>query len=341
MADPRFFDNRGPHKLAILAGLSGANLAPDADPNLMITDVAPLDQASPNELSFLDNPRYVEQFATSVAGACVVPEKYAARAPTGMSLLLSDKPYRAYALVAAAFYPKIPPAPGIHATAAVDPSAKLGEDCQVEAYAVIGAGAELGDRVHVRPHAVVGPNVRIGADTVLGVSASLAFCHIGARCQIHAGARIGERGFGFTLDPEEFLDVPQVGRVIIEDDVEVGANSTVDRGAGPDTVIGAGTKIDNLVQIGHNVVVGKRCVIVAQAAIAGSTQLEDFVFLAGQAGIAGHVRVSAGAQIAAQSGVMRDVPAGARVCGSPAVPVREFFRQVSALTKLARGQGNT
>ena len=341
MADPRFFVNRGPHELAALAALAGANLAARADPGLVITDVAPLDQAQPDELSFLDNPRYLKQFTTSTAGACVVAHKFAPQAPAGMNLILSDKPYRTYALIAAAFYPKPALEPAIHETAIVDPSAMVDESCRIEAYAVIGFGAEIGARTHIGPHAFVGPGVRVGADTVLGASASLANCLVGARCQIHAGARVGERGFGFTLDPEEYLDVPQFGRVIIEDDVELGANSTIDRGSGPDTIIGAGTKIDNLVQIGHNVVVGKRCVIVAQAGIAGSARLEDFVVVAGQAGIAGHIRVSAGAQIGAQAGVIRDVPAGARVVGSPAIPVREFFRQVTVLAKLARGRGKT
>ena len=338
MADPRFFTNRGPHELAALAELAGAELATKSDPDLMITDVAPLERAQPDELSFLDNPKYLMQFRASTAGACVVAPKFASQAPGGMNLILSDNPYLAYALIADAFYPKPLPEPGIHETALIDPSAAIDSNCRIDAYAIISPGAEIGARAHIGAHAFVGARVQIGADTILGPNVSLTNCLVGMRCQIHAGARVGERGFGFTLDPEAYIDVPQLGRVIIEDDVELGANSTIDRGSGPDTIIGAGTKIDNLVQIGHNVAVGKRCVIVAQAGIAGSAHLEDFVILGGQAGISGHIEVSAGAQIGAQSGVMRDVPARARMIGSPAMPVRDFFRQITMLAKLVRAR---
>ena len=175
----------------------------------------------------------------------------------------------------------------------------------------------------------------IGAHTHIGSNASLSHCQIGARCAIHPGVRIGQRGFGFDMSPDGHLDVPQLGRVIIGDNVEIGANSTIDRGSGPDTVIGDGCKIDNLVQIGHNVQMGKGCVIVAQSGIAGSAHLEDFVVLAGQAGIAGHVRIAAGTQIAARSGAMRDTQPGSRLAGNPAIPAREYFRQLAALAKLA------
>lgn len=328
MADPRFFSVAGPFSLGQLAEIAEAELSEGADAEQLFTGVAPLDRAGPGDVSFLDNKRYVEAFEQSSAGACVIEPAYAERRPDGMALLITDKPYRGYALIARAFFPEPAVAPEVHETAIIDSSARIEPDCQVGPYAVIGANVEIGSACQIGPHAVIEKGVVVGAGSRIGPGAFLSHCLIGARCRIHAGARIGSRGFGFTLDPGGYLDVPQVGRVIIEDDVEIGANSTIDRGAGPDTVIGAGTKIDNLIQIGHNVQVGRGCVLVAQSGVAGSSKLEDFVMLGAQGGIAGHLTIGKGAQIAAQSGVMRDVPAGQSVCGAPAIPIRDFFKLV-------------
>lgn len=338
MADPRFYRNHGPFRLEELARIGDAELAPGSDPEVVIRDVAALQSAGADELSFLDNPKYVDAFRASGAGACVVSPKVAEAAPAGMALLLSERPYRAYARIAQAFYPdRASDAPtGRHPTAVVDASAQIGKDCVIAANAVIGADVVLGDRVSVGPGAVIERSVSIGADTIIGASVTLSHCEIGARCLLHPGVRVGQRGFGFDMSPEGHLDVPQLGRVLIGDDVELGANSCVDRGAGPDTVIGDGCKIDNLVQIGHNVRMGKGCVVVAQAGIAGSAELEDFVVLAGQSGIAGHLHIAAGTQIAARSGVMRDTEPGDKMAGNPAMPSREFFRQLAALAKLAK-----
>jgi UDP-3-O-[3-hydroxymyristoyl] glucosamine N-acyltransferase len=212
----------------------------------------------------------------------------------------------------------------------------LGAGCEVSAGAVVEARAELGARVFVGPNAVVGEGAAIGDDTAIGANASLSHCLVGKRVVIYPGARIGQPGFGFAMGSKGFTKVPQLGRVIVEDDVEVGANSTIDRGAGPDTVIGAGTMIDNQVQIGHNVRLGRHCVVIAQAGVAGSTRIEDGVVLAAQAGLIGHLSVGKGARIGAQAGVMRDVPAGETVMGSPAMPVKQFFREVATLQRLAR-----
>ena len=337
MADPRFFKNHGPFTLGELARLASAEPGPNFDPELSISDVAPLDTAGPDALSFLDNRKYIETFQNSSAGACVVAPKLAGDAPAGMALLLSDRPYRSYAQIARAFYPgPIFVSPDHHPSAIVDPTAKIGKNCTIGACAVIAADAVLGDRVRVGAGAVIEHAVSVGAETDIGANASLSHCEIGARCLLHPGVRIGQRGFGFDMSPEGHLDVPQLGRVIVGDDVEIGANSSIDRGSGPDTVVGDGCKIDNLVQIGHNVQLGKGCVIVAQSGVAGSTHLEDFVVVAAQTGIAGHLRIAAGTQIAALSGVMRDTEPGAILAGVPAVPKRQFFRQVAILAKLAK-----
>jgi UDP-3-O-[3-hydroxymyristoyl] glucosamine N-acyltransferase len=336
VADRRFFVNRGPFRLAELAKIGEAELANPGDGDRVISDVAPLDAAGNADISFLDNRRYVDIFAASGAGACIVAQTFVDRAPAGMALLVTPRPYRAYARIAAAFYPFEAPQSGVDPAAHVDSQARIGEDCEIGPGAVVSAGAVLGDRVMVEATAVVGSGVTVGADTRIGAGAVLTYCDIGARCQIHSGVRIGQRGFGFDMAPEGHLDVPQLGRVIVGDNVEIGANTTVDRGAGPDTVIGDGTKIDNLVQIGHNVVIGKHCVIVAQAGIAGSTQLGDFVVLAGQSGVAGHLKVAPGTQLAARSGIMRDTEPGARLAGNPAIQASEFFRQQAQLAKLTR-----
>ncbi|HYC04850.1 MAG TPA: UDP-3-O-(3-hydroxymyristoyl)glucosamine N-acyltransferase [Azospirillaceae bacterium] len=339
MADPRFFDRAGPFTLAELARIAEADLAPGTDPERRFKDVAPLDRAGAEDLSFLDNKKYVAAFAASGAGACVVHPDMAERAPEGMALLLSRKPYRSYALCAQAFYPRQLPSRGVSPGAHVHPGARVGEGTEIAPGAVVEEGAQIGARCLIGPNAVVGRNVRIGDDTSIGACASLSHCEIGSRVTIYPGARIGQDGFGFAMDGAGHVRVPQLGRVIVEDGVEVGANVTIDRGAGPDTVIGRGCMIDNLVQIGHNVVLGPGCVIVAQAGISGSTRLDHHVILAAQAGVTGHLKIGAGARIAAQSGVMRDVEPGAEVGGSPAVPMRQWLRQSAILGKLARSGG--
>lgn len=340
MADPRFFAVAGPFPLKRLVEISGATAAPDADFDRHFSDVAPLGTAGQQQVSFLDNKQYVEAFATSQAGACFVHPRFAGRAPESMIVLATSEPYRAYALVAQAFYPGAPAIAGVAPSATVDTTARIGDGSQIEAGAVIGPGAEIGRRCRIGPNAVVGAGVVVGDDCLVGPCASLTYCLIGSRVIVHAGARIGQDGFGFALGPGGHVKVPQLGRVIVEDDVEIGANTTIDRGTGPDTVIGAGTKIDNLVQIAHNVCLGRGCVVVSQVGISGSTQIGNFVVIGGQAGLTGHLSIGDGARIAAQSGVMRDVERGVTMAGSPALPAREHWRQVATLAELSKkGRG--
>ncbi|CAA7616029.1 UDP-3-O-(3-hydroxymyristoyl)glucosamine N-acyltransferase [Magnetospirillum sp. UT-4] len=337
MTDTRFFTARGPFTLGRLAEISQAELAPGADADAEFTGVAPLETAGAHEVSFLENRKYAAAFEASKAGAAVVHPDMAPRAPAGMALLLSADPYRAYARIAQAFYPvSLAPEPWIAPGAVIDPSARLGEGCRVEPGAVIGAGAEIGARCRIGPNVVIGHGVVLGEDCTIGANATVQYALVGARVTIYPGARIGQDGFGFAMGAQGHLKVPQLGRVLIGSDVEIGANTTIDRGAGPDTVIGDGCMIDNLVQIGHNVQLGRGCVIVAQVGISGSSKLGDFVAAGGQVGIAGHLKIGAGARIAAQAGVARDIGPGETVGGSPAVPRVEWLRQSAILSKMAR-----
>ena len=336
MPDPRFYAAAGPFTLGQLAAIAGAEIADATAAEATFADVAPLATALARDVSFIDNRRYLEAFRHSRAGACLVARETASVAPPGMRLLIAKDPYRAYAKVAAAFHPPASPQPGVHPTAAIDSAARVGTGCRIDAGAVVGARAEIGRRCHIGATAVVGEGVVIGDDCAIGPGVALLHAIVGARTIVHGGARIGQDGFGFALGANGHLKVPQLGRVLIGDDVEIGANTTIDRGAGPDTVIGDGTKIDNLVQIAHNVSIGRGCVIVAQAGIAGSTRIGDFVMIGGQAGITGHLVIGDGVKVAGQAGVMRDIEPGITVGGSPAMPQRQWLKGVAMIERMTR-----
>ena len=344
MAKIRFFPPSSAPSLAEVATWCGATLACAADAGRVVRDVASLDQAGPGDLTFLDNPRYLDAFKGTQAGATLVHPRYAGAAPAPCAVLIAREPYRAMAMVMTKLYPSaIRPGSlfgeiGISPMAFVHPSARLEPGVVVDPGAVVGRGAEIGAGTIIGANAVVGQGVRIGRDGSIGASTTIAAALIGDRVIIHPGAHIGQDGFGFALGARGHLKVPQIGRVIIQDDVEIGAGVTIDRGANRDTVIGEGAKIDNLVQIGHNVVIGRHAVLVAQSGVSGSSVIGDFAALGGQAGIAGHLTIGAGAQVAAAAGVMTDIPAGERWAGAPAKPVREFFREVAALKRLARSE---
>jgi UDP-3-O-[3-hydroxymyristoyl] glucosamine N-acyltransferase len=335
MPDPRFFQNAGPFRLGDLARAIDTPVA-IAEADRIVQDVAPLDVAGANDLSFLDNRKYATAFAASAAGACIVHPEMVGAAPRGMALLTTTEPYRAYARIAALFYPTPAPEAGISPMATLHPTARVAPTARIEPGAVIGAHARIGERTVIGANTLIGNGVEVGADGVIAANVTIANALIGDRVILHPGVRVGQDGFGFAMGASGHMKVPQLGRVIIEDDVEIGANTTVDRGAGPDTIIGAGTKIDNLVQIAHNVRIGRFCVITAQVGISGSTDIDDFVVIGGQAGITGHLHIGAGARIAAQSGVMRDVPPRQTVAGSPAVGRIEWLRQSAILNRMGQ-----
>ncbi len=340
MADPRFYKASGPFTLARLAEIAVAAIAPGGDPDRVFTDVATLESAAADDVSFLENRKYLSSFAASRAGACIARPDVADRAPQGMALLLTPTPYKAYARVARAFYPEPAPRAGADPSASVDPTARIAADAWIGPHATIGADAEIGPACQIGPNAVIGEGVVLGDGSRIGANASVSHALVGARVIVHPGARIGQDGFGFAPDQAGHLKVPQLGRVLIGDDCEIGANTCIDRGAVSDTVIGPGCMIDNLVQIGHNVRLGRGCVVVAQVGISGSTRLDDFVVVGGQGGLAGHIHIGQGAQIAAQSGVHRDVAPGEIVGGYPAVPIGEWRRQAAALKRLVKRKGD-
>lgn len=334
MADARFFTCAGPFSLAELAEIAGAKIAQGA-PDATFDDVAALHSAGAGDISFLDNKLYVDAFTQSGAGACICAPAYVERAPDGMAVLVTDEPYRAYARVAQAFYPQDAIMPGVHATAVISPDAQLADGCQVDAGAVIEAAAEIGAGCKIGANSYIGKGVVLGDGCTVGPNVTIQCAIVGKGCTFLPGARIGQDGFGFAPGAEH-LRVPQLGRVIIGDGVDVGANACIDRGAGPDTVIQSGTKIDNLVQVGHNVEVGVGCLFPALSGISGSTKIGNYVMMGGASGIAGHLTIGDGARIAAQSGIMRDVEPGQTVAGSPAQPAKEYWRQLAALKKLVK-----
>ncbi len=339
MEHPGFFDRAGPFRLDAVAKAAEAELRPGADPNQMLGDVRPLSDARPEHLSFIDNKKYLTQLAATTAGACLVQAGFSERLPGTTTALIAKSPYRSFALALALFYPDAmrPRGMGSRAAALIDPSASIEEGANIEPGAMIGPQAMIGRGSVIAAGAVIGYRCAIGRDCFVGPCATVTHALIGDRVILHAGVCIGQDGFGFAMGPQGHLKVPQIGRVIIQDDVEIGANSAIDRGALKDTIIGEGTKIDNLVQIGHNAVIGRHCVIVGQCGIAGSAELGDFVVMGGQAGVAGHIKIGSGAQIAGASHVKDDLASRMRVVGTPAQPLRQWAKERAVLRRITGG----
>jgi UDP-3-O-[3-hydroxymyristoyl] glucosamine N-acyltransferase len=305
----------------------------------MFRGVAPLSVAETPDVSFLDSRKYLPALERTQAGAVIVHPDMAAKVPRSAVPIVTTEVQAAWARVAALFYPLPPAVPGVHPSAVIGADTRIDPSAEIGPLAVIGDRVAIGKRTRIAPMAVIGAGVEIGMDCRIGSHASLSHARLGDRVYVYPGARIGQEGFGFAITPEGLLTMPQLGLAILHDDVEIGANSTVDRGGLTDTVIGAGTRIDNLVQIGHGVRLGRCCVMAGQSGIAGSTIVEDFVLIGGQVAVGGHLVIGRGAKLAARAGVMKDVEAGTEVGGTPAQPVRAWMREVAWLRRVTRSQG--
>ncbi|WP_428030312.1 UDP-3-O-(3-hydroxymyristoyl)glucosamine N-acyltransferase [Ancylobacter sp.] len=345
MNDPFFHPAPVPLTLAEIGVIAGApqREGTAGESTVRIGGVASLEEAGPTDLTFMEGARHVAALRETRAGACLISERFAQHVPSGTVAIRVAKPHATFVAVARQLYASsLSPASmfgqaGVASGAMVHPLARLEADVTVDPGAVIGPGAEIGGGTVIAAGAVIGPGVRIGRNCSIGAGATLQHTLAGDRVIVHPGARIGQDGFGYVGGAKGHAKVPQIARVILQDDVEIGAATAIDRGGLRDTVIGEGTKIDNLVQIAHNVVIGRHCIIVSQTGIAGSATLGDFVMLGGQVGVIGHVRIGDGARIAATSNVKDDVPPGAEWGGSPAKPMRDWFREVMAIQRLGRG----
>jgi len=335
VADPRFFTNRGPLGLGEVCARLGLEVPEGAAPGAAIADVAALGSAGPADLTFAAGKAAAAQLPHTGAGYVLVDSALNMRTSACSILLRVTSASAAFGTVAEMLYPE-------HARIdwerePISPTATIARDACVSPGAIIGAGADIGGRTRIGPHAVIGPGVSIGRDCDIGSHVTLTHAYIGDRVTILPGAQIGQAGFGFASGALGHKKIPQLGRVIVQDDVEIGACTTVDRGALGDTVIGEGTKIDNLVQIGHNSRIGRHCVIVGQVGMSGSCELGDFVVLGGQVGLADHVTIGDGARLAARSAMAPGkLPGGQDYGGAPAIPVREWRRQMAAFAMLGR-----
>jgi UDP-3-O-[3-hydroxymyristoyl] glucosamine N-acyltransferase len=342
MPEPHFFKRPSGLTVSEIAVLTGAEPRNGAQLDRLITSIAPLERAGPSDLAYLDSPKYVGGLARTRAGACLMPERFESRAPAGLIVMLSREPYRAFVAVARQLYPdalrpsSLFEVKGVAPGASVHPAARVENGVTIDPGAVIGPRAAIGAGTVIGPTAVIGPDVHIGRDCSIGPGASIVHALIGDNVIIHAGCRIGQDGFRYHPTAKGHVKVPQLGRVIIQDHVEIGAGTTIDRGGGDDTVIGEGTKIDNLVQVGHNCKIGRHCIIVGQCGLSGSVTLQDYVILAGQVGIADHLTIGEGAMVGAKSGVSDNIPAREKWFGFPARPGSEFFRTVMWMRRQAR-----
>jgi UDP-3-O-[3-hydroxymyristoyl] glucosamine N-acyltransferase len=338
MADPHFYTKSGPFTVQDIIDQVETVITCDEDSSLELTGVASLNSASAGDLSFCISKKYVDALTDTKASACLVKENIQPHVPDHVICLITEDPERAFAQAASLFHPQGGEGSGISAQATIDASAKLEEDVAIGPGAIIGPEVEIGRGSSIGTNTVIGAGVRIGRNCEIQANVSIMFSIIGNHVMIQPGAVIGGDGFGYAMGPKGHLRIPQLGRVIIQDHVDVGSGSTIDRGASDDTIIGEGTKIDNLVQIGHNCIIGRHCILAGMVGLAGSTTLGDFVVLGGNAGTAGHLTIGDGAQIAGKTGVTKSLAGGQIYAGFPVKPVMQWRREQGALARLAKNK---
>ncbi|HEY2010732.1 MAG TPA: UDP-3-O-(3-hydroxymyristoyl)glucosamine N-acyltransferase [Rhizomicrobium sp.] len=340
MADPRFFNNLGPFTLARICEKAGIAVPNGAEAGREFFDLADLAGSDSRHLTFFSgNFSLREAFAASRAGACLVPAKgKRPEAPKGMIVLEAASVSHAFAAVAAMFYPEHSQPLWPRDAPAISPQARIGRDVTLAPGVVVGADAEIGEGTRIGPGTVIGPGVAIGRHCEIGANVSISHAYVGDRVIILPGAQLGQPGFGFASSDAGHIKMPQLGRVIVQDDVEIGSCTTIDRGALRDTVIGEGTKLDNLIMIGHNCRIGRHCVLAGQVGIAGSCVVGDFVVMGGQVGLGDHTHVGSHARMAARSGTGSGIvlPGGIDYGGAPAKPVREWAREIHAVARLGK-----
>ena len=331
MVDTAFYKNKGPFSLAEVARICEARINDNAKASVMVQNIATMESAKAGDICFFYDKKAKDAAAKIKASACVTTEELAQFVSPEVAILIASDPKTAFLKLNLFFYEIMLPEAQIAASAKIDKSAKIGVNCFIGENVVIGKGVVLGGNCHVEANAIIDQGCEIGNGCRIGAGAHVAFCKMGENCWIYSGARIGQDGFGFMMIGGQHKRIPQLGRVIIGNDVEIGANACVDRGALDDTVIGDGCRIDNLVQVAHNVKLGRGCILVSQVGIAGSTTLGDYVVCGGQVGLADHITIGSGVQIAAQSGVMSDIAPGQVMMGYPVVPIKQFMRQTAFL----------
>ena len=333
MADTTFYQNKGPFSLAKVAEITGAVLQDESKRDELIVNIATMEKAGADEICFFYDKKIKEKASQIKAKACVTTKDLMPFLPKEVIVLTHDNPKLAFLLLNEALYAEYAPQAFISEKASIHPSAQIGKDCFIADFVCIEENVVIGDNCRIESGANIKRGCKIGNNCRISSNATIAYCIMGNNCYIYPGVSIGADGFGFEMIDGQHKRIPQIGRVIIGNDVEIGANSCVDRGALDDTVIMDGCRVDNLVQIAHNDKFGRGCILVAQVGVAGSCTFGDYVVCGGQTGFADHLNIGSGAQIAAQSGVMRDVEPKAVLLGTPAVPFKDFMRQVAFLQK--------